>query len=83
MFEFVYYVLSADYTEFMNVQQRINFAIYRKFEEEDLDFAFPTQTLHLQAAQHIEYGGDIPDSRSPARERAARKETPPLPEEDT
>lgn len=47
-FEFVYYVLSPEYNDFMDVQQRINLAIYQKFEQEGIDFAFPTQTVHLQ-----------------------------------
>lgn len=40
-------------------------------------------TVILLFPKRIEYGGDIPDIRSPAQERAARKEPPPLPEEDT
>ncbi len=64
IFEFVYYVLSPDYAEFMNVQQRINLAIYEKFETEGLDFAFPTQTLHVEAMQRIEYGGAVQDEQS-------------------
>ena len=47
-FEFVYYVLSPEYNDFMDTQQQINLAIYRKFEEEGISFAFPTQTIHLQ-----------------------------------
>ncbi|PLX31108.1 MAG: mechanosensitive ion channel protein MscS [Ignavibacteria bacterium] len=47
-FEFVYYVLSPEYLDYMNTQQRINLAIYRKFEEEGIEFAFPTQTVHVQ-----------------------------------
>ncbi len=47
-FEFVYYVLSPEYNVFMDTQQRINFKIYRRFEDEGIEFAFPTQTLHLR-----------------------------------
>ncbi len=50
-FEFVYYVLSPDYNEYMDAQQRINFAIYDRFEKEGIQFAFPTQTIHLQRPQ--------------------------------
>ncbi len=49
-YEFVYYVLSPEYNIYMDTQQRINLAIYRKFEEEGIEFAFPTQTLHLREA---------------------------------
>lgn len=46
-FEAVYYVLSADYNVFMNVQQGINLQLVRSFAEQKIEFAFPTQTLHL------------------------------------
>ncbi|MDX1380880.1 MAG: mechanosensitive ion channel family protein [Xanthomonadales bacterium] len=46
-FESVYYVLSADYNAYMDVQQSIYFAIHRRFEEEGIEFAYPTQTLHV------------------------------------
>src|SRR6056297_4244968 len=41
-FEVVYYVLSPDYNLYMDVQQRINLAIYEAFEEQNIEFAFPT-----------------------------------------
>jgi len=44
-FEIVYYVLSADYNEYMDKQQAINLKIFERFEKEGIDFAFPTQTL--------------------------------------
>ncbi len=46
-FEIVYWVLSADYTVYMDVQQAINFAILRGFEEEQIGFAFPTTTFDV------------------------------------
>jgi len=46
-FEAVYYVLSADYTVYMDVQQDINFAIFRAFEDQGIEFAFPSQTLYV------------------------------------
>lgn len=47
-FEVVYYVLSADYTKYMDIQERINFEIFSKFHNEGINFAFPTQTLHVK-----------------------------------
>jgi small-conductance mechanosensitive channel len=47
LFEFVYYVLSADYNQFMDVQQAINLGICRAFEQRDIEFAYPTRTLHM------------------------------------
>ena len=47
-FEIVYYVLSPDYNLYMDIQQAINLEIYRRFSEERIDFAYPTQTVFLQ-----------------------------------
>ena len=46
-FEFVYYVLSADYTTYMSIQQNINLQIFEKFTENGIEFAYPSQTLFL------------------------------------
>jgi len=46
-FETVYFVQSADYTLYMDVQQAINLALYRRFAEEGIEFAYPTQTLFV------------------------------------
>lgn len=40
-FEVVYIVNDADYNHYMDIQQNINLAIYRKLEEEGVDFAGP------------------------------------------
>ena len=48
-FEAVYFVLSPDFNTFMNVQQAINLQLVRSFAEHGIEFAFPTQTLHLNA----------------------------------
>jgi small-conductance mechanosensitive channel len=47
LFEFVYYVLSADYAVYMDVQQAINLEIVRRFAERDIEIAYPTRTLHM------------------------------------
>jgi small-conductance mechanosensitive channel len=47
IFEVVYYVMSRDYNKYMDIQQEINFAIKKEFEARDIEFAYPTQTLHL------------------------------------
>ena len=44
-FEVVYYVLSADFNVYMDIQQSINLKIYEAFENEKISFAFPTQTM--------------------------------------
>ncbi|MFC1632249.1 mechanosensitive ion channel family protein [Candidatus Omnitrophota bacterium] len=47
IFEIVYYVLGPDYNKYMDIQQEINFAIKAEFEKGGIDFAYPTQTLHV------------------------------------
>lgn len=47
-FEIVYWVLDRDYALFREIQQEINLALYRKFEEEEIEFAYPTQTLFVE-----------------------------------
>lgn len=46
-FEVVYYVLSGDYTEYMNIQQELNLKIMEMFQKEGINFAYPTQTVYL------------------------------------
>jgi len=45
--ETVYYILSPDYNTYADVQQEINLKLFKKFKEEGITFAFPTQTIHL------------------------------------
>ena len=47
-FEVVYYMQTPEYITFMDVQQAINLALVRRFEEEKIEFAFPTRTVHLK-----------------------------------
>ena len=47
-FEVVYNVASPDYNLYMDVQQRINLAIYDEFNSRGIEFAFPTQTIQLE-----------------------------------
>ncbi|WP_431064963.1 mechanosensitive ion channel domain-containing protein [Methylotuvimicrobium sp.] len=46
-FEIVYYVLSPDYGLFMDAQQAVNLDIYQQFQQEGIEFAYPTQSLYL------------------------------------
>ncbi len=46
--ETVYYVLSNDYTSYCDIQQSINLAIKKAFDEHGIEFAFPTQTIYIQ-----------------------------------
>jgi small-conductance mechanosensitive channel len=51
LFEIVYWVLSADYNLYMNIQQAVNIEIHTRFAEEQIRFAFPTRVVHLIAEQ--------------------------------
>jgi small-conductance mechanosensitive channel len=46
-FETVYYVLGPDYNLYMDCQQAINLTIHQRFEDEGIEFAYPTQTLFV------------------------------------
>ena len=46
-FETVYFVLKPDFQTYMDRQQSINLEIHRRFEENGIEFAYPTQTLFL------------------------------------
>lgn len=43
----VYVTQSPDFRQYMDLRQRINFAIMRAVEARGLSFAFPTQTVHV------------------------------------
>ena len=53
-FETVYFVESADYAQHMDILQAVNLAIFRRFEEEGIEFAYPTQTLFIEKAETSE-----------------------------
>jgi len=53
-YEVVYYVKSPDYNKYMDIQQAINLAIYRRFQEEGIEFAYPTRTLYLQKTSDVQ-----------------------------
>jgi len=49
-FELVYFVPSNNYIQATEAQQRINLDIVQRFAQEGIEFAFPTQTLHVHSA---------------------------------
>lgn len=50
VFEVVYFVLSADYNTYMDIQQAINLALFRRLPDAGLRFAYPTRTLFVNSA---------------------------------
>ncbi len=63
-FESVYYVKSPDFAAHMDAQERIFLRIHEAFEQDEIEFAYPTQTLFLertalpqqQAGAHVQQG---------------------------
>ncbi len=66
IFEIVYYVAVPDYNTYMDIQQHVNLELYRRFVEEGIVFAYPTQTLFLEKTA----------SWSPAPEASSLEESP-------
>jgi len=50
IYEVVYYVSSPDFNVYMDIQETINLEILQRFQEEKIEFAYPTQTLYVQKA---------------------------------
>jgi small-conductance mechanosensitive channel len=46
-FEVVYYILSADYNHYMDIQQRINLGICEEFSKKGIQFALPQYHVRL------------------------------------
>jgi len=49
-FEVVYKMLTVDYNRYIEVQQAINLAIYKRFGEEGITLPYPTQTIYLRSS---------------------------------
>lgn len=47
-FQIVYFVLSNDFLTYMNAQQSINLNLFKRFEEEKIGFAYPTQSIFVE-----------------------------------
>jgi len=46
-YEYVYWVLDPDFGLSMDIQQQLNFDLYDAFIDRGVEFAYPTQTIHL------------------------------------
>ncbi len=47
VFEIVYWINDPDYNLYMDIQQAINLEIFRRFQDEGIEFAYPTQSLYV------------------------------------
>jgi small-conductance mechanosensitive channel len=63
-FETVYYVLSADFNHYMDIQQAINLRLHRELIQLGVEFAYPTQKLLI--------GSATPPESPPADDRRTR-----------
>ncbi|MFT5832349.1 MAG: small-conductance mechanosensitive channel [Candidatus Paceibacteria bacterium] len=48
LFDVVYHVESADYANFLDIQQTFNFTLMERFAELGIEFAYPTQTIYTK-----------------------------------
>ena len=46
-FEVVYFVETSDYNMYADIQQEINFKIFEKFQQKNIKFAYPSQTVFM------------------------------------
>ena len=47
-YELVFYAKVTSYKEFLETNEKILFDIFEKFKENGIEFAYPTQTLHIK-----------------------------------
>jgi len=47
-YSIVYYMLDPAYASYLDVQQKINLELYQRFEQEGIEFAYPTQTVIME-----------------------------------
>ncbi|KGE00334.1 mechanosensitive ion channel protein MscS [Achromobacter sp. RTa] len=53
-YEAVYYVMTADYNRYMDIQQEINFGIMRELEAAGIALALPERIVHLHPSRRRE-----------------------------
>ena len=44
----LYFIDTMDWSVFLKIKEEVNFEIMRIVEAHNADFAFPTQTIHLE-----------------------------------
>jgi small-conductance mechanosensitive channel len=73
-FEVVYFVQNPDYNVYMDIQQKINLEIYRRFAELGVEFAYPTQTVHVHPASNGEVVARLTEREAAHQGRGGRHE---------
>jgi len=46
-FEIVYFVVNSDFALYMDIQQKINLALFKEFADRRIEFAYPTNVTYL------------------------------------
>lgn len=72
-FELVFYTLNPDFNRSMALKSKVLLALFRKFGEEGIEFAYPTQTLYVsgtgklnvQRTGDAQSDGDVPVVEGP------------------
>lgn len=54
VFEAVYFIEGGDYLKYMDVQQKINSKTFELLSESGIEFAYPTQIIHLEKHENGE-----------------------------
>ena len=47
-FETVYYIKSADYGKYMDIQHNINMKLFKSFNDKNIEFAYPTSVVYIK-----------------------------------
>ena len=68
-FEVVYFVLSADYNIYMDIQQRINLTLLRELRQLGVDFGLPARTLQMPGLEAQLATQPLPGDAAPMRPR--------------
>jgi small-conductance mechanosensitive channel len=54
-FEVVYFVETDNYAAYMNAQHQINLDLKAAFEDQGIEFAYPTQVLYLNSQNNVQH----------------------------
>ena len=60
-YDIVYFVLSPLFDDYMDIQQRINLKIFKKFSDEGIEFAYPTRKIFLDSVEAASTGAGAGD----------------------
>jgi small-conductance mechanosensitive channel len=53
-FDVIYFIASADFAVYVEIQQQINVELMRRFDAEGIEFAFPTQVVEVKEMRNEE-----------------------------